>query len=92
MEEEVRVSRLGAGRINKRGAPPSHLEHLYFAAGRDASHRPFLTMLANKKKRQGAEEGKMRGAGEPPSSPFVTRYGCSSLTFSHDISDRSVCF
>lgn len=38
MEAGGAVSRR-AGRINKRGAPPSHLRHLYFAAphGRKSS-------------------------------------------------------
>lgn len=54
---EARDSRLGAGRINKRSAPPSHLEHLYFAAIWDASHPTFLTIDATKKKRRTATEG-----------------------------------
>ena len=36
--EEAQDSSVGAGRINKRSAPPSHLGHLYSTSVRGASH------------------------------------------------------
>jgi hypothetical protein len=70
-----------AGRINKRGAPPSHLRHLYFAAphGRKSSS---VSEIPGGVARGRVKRGVGSAAGKGSRPPLAQR---SSLTLSRTI-------